>query len=61
MCTVIFDASTGLLERMKSLRYKDVRAAHPTLWVDEVREWGELDGRTVAVVTAVRWGDEGSP
>ncbi len=56
--TVTFDAQTGLLQRMESLRYKGAGAAAKTLWVNEVREWGQLDGRPVPLVTAVRWGDE---
>ncbi len=56
--TVTFDAQTGLLQRMESLRYKGARAAAKTLWVNEVRQWGQVDGRPVPLVTAVRWGDE---
>ena len=56
--TVTFDARTGLLQRMESLRYKGAGAAAKTLWINEVREWGQLDGRPVPLVTAVRWGDE---
>jgi hypothetical protein len=59
--TVTFDRSTGLLRRMESLRYKGDAAATKTLWVNEVREWGELDGQPVPLETTVRWGDEGTP
>jgi hypothetical protein len=59
--TVTFDPATGLLQRMESLRYKGEGAAAKTLWVNEVREWGRLDGRPVPLVTAVRWGDEDTP
>lgn len=59
--TVTFDASTGLLQRMESWRFKDDKAAAKTLWVNEVLEWGELDGQVVPMLTAVRWGDESSP
>jgi hypothetical protein len=59
--TVTFDPATGLLRRMESLRYKGADATEKTLWVNDVREWGELDGRPVPIVTAVRWGDESSP
>lgn len=58
--TVVFDPDTGLLQRMESLRYKDEQATAKTLWINEVREWGQLDGQTVPLVTAVRWGDEGT-
>jgi hypothetical protein len=46
---------------MESLRYKGDAAATKTLWVNEVREWGELDGQPVPLETTVRWGDEGTP
>ena len=59
--TVTFDPATGLLERMESLRYKGSDATEKTLWINDVREWGELDGRPVPTVTAVQWGDESSP
>jgi hypothetical protein len=59
--TVTFDPATGLLERMESLRYKGADAPSKTLWINEVRKWGELDGRPVPLVTAVHWGDEGTP
>ena len=58
--TVVFDARTGLLQRMESLRYKGAEADGKTLWINEVRQWGLLDGRPVPLVTAVRWGDERS-
>jgi hypothetical protein len=58
--TVTFDETTGLLERMESRRYKGESATTKTLWVNEVREWGELDGQPVPLVTAVQWGDEDS-
>jgi hypothetical protein len=56
--TVTFDPATGLLERMESLRYKGADATEKTLWINDVREWGELDGRPVPIVTAVQWGNE---
>ena len=59
--TVTFDPATGLLQRMESLRYKGDGATAKTPWVNEVHEWGTLDGRLVALVTAVRWGDESTP
>ena len=58
--TVSFDPTTGLLRRLESLRYKGEQAATKTLWINEVREWGQLDGQPVPVSTAVRWGDERS-
>lgn len=59
--TVTFDADTGLLQRMESMRFKDEFADARTLWINEVQEWGVLDGHPVPLVAAVTWGDEGSP
>jgi hypothetical protein len=59
--TVTFDPATGLLERMESLRYKGADATEKTLWINDVREWGQLDGQRVPLVTAVQWGDESTP
>lgn len=59
--TVTFDADTGLLQRMESLRFKGEADTTKTLWINEVGEWGELDGHPVPLVTSIEWGDEGSP
>jgi hypothetical protein len=58
---VTFDADTGLLRRMESMRFKSETAAAKTLWVNEVLEWGEIDGRPTAISTTVGWADERSP
>jgi hypothetical protein len=59
--TVTFDPASGLLRRMESLRYKGADATSKTLWINEVRKWGELDGQPVPLVTSVQWGDESTP
>ncbi|MFW5933830.1 MAG: DUF6544 family protein [Actinomycetota bacterium] len=56
-----FDPETGLLTVLESMRYKGEDAEAKTLWINEVIEWGELDGRTLPVTTALTWADEGSP
>jgi hypothetical protein len=59
--TVTFHADTGLLQRMESMRFKSETPETKTLWINEVIEWGEIDGRPVPVSTSVTWADEGSP
>lgn len=59
--TVTFNADTGLLQRMESMRFKSETAETKTLWINEVIQWGEIDGRPVPVSTALTWADEGSP
>lgn len=56
-----FDPDTGLLRVLESMRYKGEDAEAKTLWINEVVEWGELDGRMLPVATALTWADEGSP
>lgn len=59
--TVSFDVETGLLQSLESMRYKGADSATKTLWLNEVLEWSDLDGYMIPVITAVTWGDEGSP
>ena len=59
--TASFDVETGLLRSLESIRYKEANSATKTLWMNEVLEWNDLDGYMLPVVTAVSWGDEGSP
>jgi hypothetical protein len=59
--TVTFDAESGLLRRMESLGFKGETDDVKTLWINDVREWGQLDGHSVPMVTALTWADEGSP
>lgn len=58
--TASFDPATGLLHRMESMRFKGEQGPK-VLWINEVVEWGEIDGHPAPVVTTVTWADEGSP
>lgn len=58
---VDFEPATGLLRRMESMRFRSEGDAAKVRWINEAREWGELDGRPLALETAVTWADEGSP
>jgi hypothetical protein len=59
--TVSFDPDNGLLTRMESMRFKGEEATAKTLWINEVLEWGEIDGRPVPLLTTLTWADDGSP
>lgn len=59
--TVIFDPTTGLLQRMESMRFKGATDEVRTGWINEVVEWGELEGQPVPLVTSLTWADEESP
>jgi hypothetical protein len=56
-----FDPETGMLHFLESMRYKAVDSEHKTLWINEVIEWGVVDGNTVPTVSAATWLDEGTP
>ena len=56
-----FDAETGLLRRMASMRYKGQEAEHRTLWLNEARDWDILDSVPAPRTTTVTWADEGTP
>lgn len=58
---VQFDPDTGLLERMESMRFKGNTDRQRTLWINEVLDWGEVDGHPVPLRTEITWGDEDSP
>jgi len=45
---------------MESMRFKS-ESSTKTLWINEVDEWGEVDGHAVPLATSVRWADEGTP
>lgn len=58
---VQFNPDTGLLERMDSMRFKGNTDRQRTLWINEVLDWGEVDGHPVPLRTEITWGDEDSP
>jgi hypothetical protein len=59
--TFTFDAETGLLQRMESMRFKGGQDETKTLWVNEALDWDVLDGVPVPMTTTVTWADEGTP
>jgi hypothetical protein len=58
---VRFDPDTGLLRLMESMRYKGEDDDTKTLWINEVLEWDDLNGRTLPRQASLTWLDEGSP
>lgn len=58
---VTFDPDTGLFTRMESRRFKSEDTASKQEWINEVVEWGEVDGHPTPLRTTVAWGDEPSP
>ncbi len=56
-----FDPDTGLLRLLESMRFKEESSDHKTLWLNEVVAWGELDGHSMPIETALTWFDDGRP
>jgi len=56
-----FDPESGMLQMLESMRYKEADGEHKVLWLNEVRDWGEVDGHPLPVVGALTWIDEGTP
>jgi hypothetical protein len=58
---VRFDPGSGMLCFLEVMRYKSAASEAKTLWLNEARAWGTLNGHTVVTVGAVTWFDEGTP
>jgi len=58
---VRFDPETGLLSFMESMRYRDAEGGEKILWINNVKEWGRLNGEVFPVTGAVTWFDQGTP
>jgi hypothetical protein len=56
-----FDPQTGMLRFLEAMRYKDAADEAKTLWINEAREWRDIEGATILTVGAVTWFDEGTP
>jgi hypothetical protein len=58
---VRFDPQTGMLRFLEVMRYKDAAHEAKTLWINEAREWQDINGDTILAVVATTWFDEGTP
>jgi hypothetical protein len=58
---VRFSPETGLPHIMEAMRYKGDSDPVKTLWIDEVREWGVVNGEQVSTVASITWFDDGTP
>jgi hypothetical protein len=55
---VRFDAQTGLIQWMESMRFK---GAEKVLWLNRTLGWHEMNGQLMATVGAAIWMDDGKP
>ena len=58
---VRFDPQTGMVRFLEAMRYKDAADEAKILWINEAREWRDLEGTPAPAVGAVTWFDEGTP
>jgi hypothetical protein len=56
-----FDPQTGLPNILESMRYRGAESQDKILWINQVLEWGQINGHTVPTVSSLTWLDEGSP
>ncbi|MBS3754048.1 MAG: hypothetical protein KGY46_11785, partial [Anaerolineales bacterium] len=52
---------TGMIRMMESMRFKGEGSESKTLWLNQVRQWGEMDQTLIPVDVALTWLDEGTP
>jgi hypothetical protein len=58
---VSFNPTTGLIEKMEALRWKNAGDEQKVRWQAQVGEWGEVKGWKMPVLFAAQWMDEPSP
>lgn len=58
---VRFDAGSGRLKSMESMRYKEADSESKLRWLNEVKTWREVSGFMLPAVGAATWEDEGTP
>lgn len=58
---VRFDANTGLIAMLESMRYRDAKDQSKTLWLNNVLEWGNVNGYMIPKRAALTWFDQGTP
>ena len=56
-----FDPQSGLLRTLEAMRYRDAGDEKKTLWINDAREWREIEGWTTLETGAVTWFDQGTP
>jgi hypothetical protein len=58
---VRFDSRSGMVTYFEAMRYRETTSESKTLWINEARGWGELDGKPMLLGGAAIWMDEGTP
>ena len=56
-----FDPTTGRLQMLDAMRYKDSKSTAKTLWLNESQNWATVGGYQIPTTGAVTWFDQGRP
>ena len=56
---VRFNPQTNLVSYFESMRYHGPESKEKTLWLNESRSWGEINGKLFEMVGAAIWMDDG--
>jgi len=56
--TVSFDADTGLMTTVETMRYQDESRPERWRWFNRILEWGVVDGLHVPVRSQTQWNDD---
>jgi hypothetical protein len=58
---VRFDPETGLITMLESMRYREASHERKILWLNDVLEWGKVNGYMLPRRAALTWFDQGRP
>lgn len=56
-----FDPETGLLMLLEAMRYREADADQKILWLSQIIEWQEIEGKPFPAVGGAIWLDQGQP
>lgn len=59
--TVTFDAQSGLISQLESLRWRDEKDAQKLRWTNVIVRWQALNGVQVPALAQVIWSDQRAP
>ena len=58
---VRFEPDSGLPRFFESMRYKEAASETKSLWINEIRAWGDRGGKVIPTSAALTWYEDGAP
>lgn len=58
---VRFDPESGIPRFIEAMRFKESDSRSKSLWINETRDWGELNGNPTFTQGAITWFEDGTP